>query len=334
MIRQILAIFLAFVIFVADAEPLRLRRQATTSMAIPCPVQCSWSFSQAWTKAISFETPTANMIDDQLIDTNNGTIGVMCSLYSAYQHCLRACVASNNDYADVVKASPSYDQVCGNRRDEFDTYLPCLSNNTKTYKRVCQKVNENLLASSVRLTTQGKFDSDVAKQFCRSANDQAFCIFPVLRQTCGDGPYTALRSIVNASLTSIRISISDDVIRRLYPDCGEYFETIQNGIVMPNKTSRFDTTIVPNTTVSVNTTTHKSSTTSAYDDQTTTESISIRRDDADQAIYGNSTNGRFGNPRIRTTTESSASETVIYSRHVIIFLILCDFFFFSRNVLF
>jgi hypothetical protein len=297
--------------FLVDAEPIRYRRQSGTgsssSIVIPCPVQCSWSFAQAWTKAISFETPTANMIDDRFIDVQNGTFGAMCKLYAGYQQCLRACVATNAEYSEAIKISPTYDQVCGQKEAEFESYLPCLANNTKTYQRVCQIPNENLLAASVRLTTQGKLDSNIARDFCRTANDQSYCIFPILRQTCGDGPYDALRAIVNATFVNVRISIGEAVIEKFYPECEDYFNTIDHGIRMPipadnrtmiNETKPISIFVENATTIEV-----------INIDSTTTSSLLILRDDANGSIYVHPTGGRLG-PRLRTTTESSGSGTV------------------------
>jgi len=325
MIYSSSVLLFAAAIFVIDAEPIRYRRQSgSTISAVPCPVGCSWSFAQAWTKAISFETPTANMIDPQFVDKKNGTFGVMCSLYAGYQQCLRACVASNvtnADYAKALGVSPSYDQVCGQHQSDFDAYLPCVSNNTRTYQRVCQSVNENLLAAGVRLTTQGRFDSIVARQFCRSANEQAYCVFPVLRQTCGDGPYDALRSIVNASLAGIRVSIPSEVISRFYQDCAEYFDTIENGIrtpIMPgNDSSMASAKSIHHR--GDNDTTTEAEATERYD-------ISILRDDANETIYGNPTGGRLG-PRLRTTTiESSGTGSVIHSSNTFAFFIFSILF--------
>jgi len=307
----------AIFVVVIESDPIRFRRQSGSSstIVIPCPVQCSWTFAQAWTKAISFETPTANMIDDRFIETQNGTFGAMCRLYAGYQQCLRACVASNVEYKNALEVSPTYDQICGQKETDFESYLPCLTNHTKTYQRVCQGTNEHLLAASVRLT-QDKFDSVIAKEFCKAANDQSFCILPILRQTCGDGPYDALRTIINATFDTIRVSIGGrKVIETFYPECESFFETIDHGISMtiPKHSQHNQTTSINDTMIiSMN----DENTTTKIDD-TTTKLPLVLRDDVNGSIYVHPTGGRFG-PRLRTTTESSGSETMINSYNIMV----------------
>jgi len=306
MIGQLISISFVLVVLAANSESIRRhRRQAIpVSNVVTCPVQCSWSFSQAWTKAISFDTPTSNMIDDQLVTTNNGTFGLMCSLYSAYQGCLKACVATNDEYANAVNASPSYEEMCTDRQGEFDSYAPCLANHTPSYQKICQNANEDLLAAGVRLTTN-TFTSTTAREFCKAANDQAFCILPVLRQTCGDGPYDALRSIVNASLAGLRVSVGDEAVRTSFPECYGYFKTIENGIpitvAIRNETRMSSTDTTP-ILLQRNSTMNSTN-------ETTTSWLSILRDDPVNGTSDeeNPSGGRLfasGSPRYRTTTES------------------------------
>jgi len=314
MIRQSILVILALCVLTIEAEPLRLRRRrrqiTDTSVTIACPVACSWTFAQSWSKAISFEMPTANMIDENLIDKNNGTLGVLCSLYLAYRNCQRTCVASNPDkieYVRVFDASPTYEQLCTDRQADFDSFAPCLSNNTKIYQRVCQTVNENLLAASVRLVTQGeKFDAKNANQFCKSADEQAYCIFPVLRQTCGDGAYDSVRSIVNASLTSIQLSVGPMLIDSFFPECARYFDTIDKGIDSPIILDNNNNQTTATSTVFDTTTT---TTARTYVDWTSTQnsSLAVQRDDGNGTVYDSDRWAARPSPRLRTTTTTQSS---------------------------
>jgi len=306
--RFVSVFLLAMIAITVYAEPLRRRRRqsgpdASSLISAPCPVQCSWSFSQAWAKAISFETPTANMIPDRFLAGKNDTFSVICAIYEGYSMCLRGCTAGNSDTIPAVRASPTYVNVCTARQAEFDQYVPCLLNNTKLFQRSCQQDNENLLAASVRLNTQRKLDSTV-RDFCNAANVQMFCVFPILRQTCGDGPYDAIRSIINASLVSVRASVRDDVIEAFYPECSIYFDTIVNGINTP--TTFGNRSASSNSTVTESTTTTPTTANSTFD--------LLRRDDADGPTY-ETKGGRFGatvTPRPRNPTTTPSSHGVVH----------------------
>jgi len=314
-----------------DAEPLRLYRRRRQSVAdttglesAKCPIQCTWSFSQAWSKAISFEVPTVNMVDDDMVVKTNGTFGVMCSLYLQYKYCIRACAAGNADFQRVVDASPTYAELCKAREGEFDSYMPCVSNNTKTFQRVCQSVNENLLAGSIRLTTDAKFTSPIVRQFCSAANEQAYCIFPVLRQTCGDGPYDALRSIINATLTGIRTVIDDKMIDSFFPECGVYFDTIAQGVrsgVSDDNSNNMTTTIDMMSTTAA-------SPFSSNDNTTNTVAMIIQRDDGNGSIYG-ATGGRWAGTNYQTTTQSSGGSNTIYLNNLFLFSTIWVIYLFS-----
>jgi len=321
--RFILA-FLAITVTV-DASPLwvyRHRRQAETVPAV-CPVQCAWSFSQAWSKAISFEVPTANMIDEDMIVITNTTFGVMCSLYSAFKGCLRACAAGNSEFANVLNGTPTYHEICSSRQAEYDSYLPCLSNNTRTYQRVCQSANEQLLAASIRLTTGSKFSSSVARHFCSAANEQAYCIFPVIQQTCGDAPSEALRSLVNASFIGIRSIVGPALIDKFYPECGVYFETIAHGISTPTNVDAS-----ANANASTTATTAMESVTAAVEPsiETTTASMIVLRDDGNSSVY----NDRPLQQTATTTETSGGQRSVIFSNsNLLAFFFIWILFHFS-----
>lgn len=234
MIHQLIPLIFASFAVSAYAEPLRLRRQAfdtnETSLPLPCPIGCSWKLSHAWAKAISFDEPTPNMVPDTMIGDQNDVFGIMCGLFREYRNCLGGCVAANSDNKPALDASPPYDQVCTNKKSEFDIALPCLSNNTKIFRTACENDNEKLLAASVRLTGQKEADPVNIRDFCSSANRQLFCIFPLVRQTCGEAPYNLIRSITYATLVSLRATVTDQTIKAVYPECAKYFDTVAFGI--------------------------------------------------------------------------------------------------------
>jgi len=323
MVRQFIPVFVALIAAVcieSSAIPVRRRRQVPAASSavssVPCPVQCTWSFSQAWAKAISFETPTANMIDDQsMIASNASTFDVMCSLYLNNRICLRGCAATNKEFAKAFDAAPTHSEICADKKTDFDSYFPCVSNNTKTFQRVCQKENENLLAASVRLTTSGKPDPTLARQFCSTANHQSFCILPVLRQTCGDGPYNSMRTIMNATFASVRATISDDAIEAFYPECSIFFETIEHGIP-----SSSDNKTIVDPFLPINGTAVRFDNSTSLFNATPT----IMRDDPNGP-----TDQPKPKPRITSTTSSNAGTVIQFHNVFVIFA----FFLFSYNVI-
>jgi len=315
MARQFLPLLFVFIAMTTvDAEALRRRRrQATTppSIVVPCPIRCAWSRSQAWAKAISFETPSANMIPDQSISNTNDTFGVMCTIYRSYTTCLEGCPS---EYADIVSASPPVSKVCTDRKSDFDTYLPCFVNNTRTFQRVCQKENEQLLASAVRLNSPQQSDARATNEFCSAANRQAFCILPTLSQTCGADSSNLVRSIVNASMASVRASFtaSDKTAAALYPQCADYLRTIANGISTPS-TSGNEKMANSNQTVVDDVSTNSSQV-------NTTEKV-LRRDDANGPTYaaGERMAGSVS-PRFLTTPSSGGTRIDININKMYLFV--------------
>jgi len=230
MIHHLVPLIFALFAVSAYAEPLRYRRQSfdtnETSLPLPCPIGCSWRFSHAWAKAISFDEPTPNMV----IGNQSDVFGIMCGLFRGYQNCLRGCVAANIDNKPALDASPPYDQVCTDKRSEFDNALPCLSNNTKIFRTACRSDNGRLLAASDRLTGQKETNPANIRDFCSTANLQLLCIFPIIHQMCGEAPYYLIRSVTYATLASLRATVTDETIKALYPECVKYFDTVAFGI--------------------------------------------------------------------------------------------------------
>jgi len=236
MIHQLVPLIFALFAVSAYAESLRYRMLARisskTSLLLSCPIGCSWRLSHAWAKAISFDEPTPNMVPDTVAGDQNGVFGIMCGLYREYQNCLGGCVAVNSDNKPSLAALPPFDQVCANKKPEFDVSLPCLSNNTKIFRTACESDNETLLAASVRLIVSGQRKADFTniREFCSSANRQLSCILHIVRQTCGEAPYNLIRSVTNATLVSLRATVPDETIKIMYPDCAKFFDTVANGI--------------------------------------------------------------------------------------------------------
>jgi len=298
MIHQLVPLIFVSLVVSAYAEPLRLRRQSSnsseTSLPLPCPIGCSWRLSHAWAKAISFDEPTPNMVSETMVGDQSDVFGIMCGLYREYQNCLGGCVAANSDNKLSLDASPPFDQTCTNKKPEFDVALPCLSNNTKIFRTACESDNEKLLAASVRLSGQRVADPTNIQEFCSSANRQLFCILPIVRQTCGEEPYNLIRSITNATLVSLRETVTDETIKALYPDCAKYFDTVANGIpalTTPAINITTPSTFVANATFAGNST-----------ESNATTIDTRKRDDAAGPIYPDR-----ASPRLQATTTPSPS---------------------------
>jgi len=215
MIHQL--VLLIFALFAVSAHVHH--EMSGEEIPLPCPVVCSWMHSHAWAKAISFDK--LDSVSDQ-----NGVFGIMCGIYREYQTCLRGkCVVDNFYNKPALDASPTYDQVCTNKKTEFDSALPCLYNNTELFRTACESDKEHLLAASVRLSGQ-RMDSpvNIPQDYCSTANRQLLCILPIIRQTCGEAPYNLIRSIINATL------VMQQRIKTWYPNCAKYFDTVANGI--------------------------------------------------------------------------------------------------------
>jgi len=327
MIRQLTPFLFAFVAIAVHAEPFRRRRQsaddataasasstpATLPLAIsvPCPVQCNLRLVQAWAKAVSFDFPSTSMVNDGAVlgRSSNRTLDLMCSLFASHGRCLRACDASNDVYKAAIDSTPSYSQVCTDKQSDIDSSSPCLSKNAALFQRVCLGENEELLAASTRLAVQTQLERRVLRDYCRSANLQSFCTLPLVRQTCGDAPYNAIRSIINASLVGVRVSVGEKAITDFYPECDSYLNAISHGIpVIFSNGTLINLTAGNHTAISYTTTDPMD-----FDNSTPVENTTslMMRDDA-SGPTDDPEGGRFGNsasPRFQTTTSSDAARS-------------------------
>jgi len=233
MVRQSVLVVVAFLAVSVFAEPFRRRRQSDDSSVVPCPVRCNWQFSNAWSKAVSFQTPTENMGTDT-VDGNMDTFSIMCGVFKSYRECLDVCPTTNETHAAAVKATPSFDQVCVEKRSEFDHTLLCLSNNTKLYQSACRDDGEKLRASSARMTSPiDSTNPAYINEYCSTASQQLYCVLPIVRQTCGEAPDNYIRSIAYAILIATRDTIGEDVIKSSYPECTKYFDIAAHGVPTP-----------------------------------------------------------------------------------------------------
>jgi len=299
MIHQCILFLFALSIVAVDAKPLRRRRQAPTALValpVPCEVRCSWSFAKEWTKAIIFDSPTVKWTSHNFTSDRNDTFGVMCSLYDANQIRQRGCAASNSDAGDNDFSSNNNstgNELCDNRTSQFDQYWPCLSQNAAIYRNECSKENAALLVASTRLVrmARAQIDQNVPRHFCTAAKAQAYCIFPIVHQTCGEGPSDLIRTLVNASLALIRQSVDDEVISAFYPECADYIATIQDGI--PNATS-------------------------AHHNLTTSQPPAIDGRAGHNATW--TTNGHQTSSRRETATSSSTHSVMCFSSNFVFFV--------------
>jgi hypothetical protein len=305
MTRQFVLFLFAFAIAVVDAGPLRRRRQAPASgIPIPCKIRCSWSLSRYWAEALNFnETINSN----ETTGDKQNTFRRLCKLYDAHQTCLRDCTATDDGETDSIlqNAKESMDEICNARQTQFDQYLPCMSQNASVFRRTCQNESNDLWAASVQMRAQRKVNPDIPRRFCVAADAQARCMFPILRQTCGDGPSDLILSVVKASLALSRAFIADDVIRVFYPDCGAYFSTVQNGVA--TSLDKNESTLTRQDMSMATPAIDANSTTPAHN------TTSIRNDNATDSITH-----RAGS---RPTTASSAGYAIRFTNNFVFFII-------------
>jgi hypothetical protein len=269
---------------------------------------------QAWAKAVSFGYPSPSMVDDVEIlgASSNNTLDLMCSLFASHGRCLKACAASNdNVYKAALAATPSFDKVCTDKQADFDRASPCLSANTAEFQQVCQSDNEDLLAASVRLSVMKQLEREVLRDYCRSASVQSFCVFPLVRQRCGDAAYDAIRSIINATLVGVRVSVGEKAILDFYPECDGYVNSVWYGspITLENGTL-FNITTDSHATGDSTTASHHTTIAPVDLDNTTLVENTTQllvRDDAGGPAY-DPEGGRFNSasPRFQSTTTASS----------------------------